>query len=132
MRKEFAIGKSGIFALGYIENDSSYLNEISRLAGVTITALDLDRNINDAYDNQKELNYYYDNNGNLQSGEFDEKRTCLYAIDTGYTAISANPIYPREPIFAVFARISMEAGREQDSLQNLSWKSIIMPIEWGT
>ncbi len=104
MRKEFAIGKSGIFALGYIENDSSYLNEISRLAGVTITALDLDRNINDAYDNQKELNYYYDNNGNLQSGEFDEKRTCLYAIDTGYTAISANPIYPREPIFAVFAK----------------------------
>lgn len=104
MRKEFAKGKSGLFALGYIQNESSYLAEISRIANEEVTMLELDENINESYENQWELNYHYDANGNLQCGDYDENRTCRYAIYTGYKATNPNPSYPSESIYAVFAK----------------------------
>ena len=95
-------GRSGIFALGYIQNEASYLTNLSTLVGVKISASDLDANIQRSYASQAELNYFYDANGNLQSGDFDEKKTCRYAIDTGYLA--PNPGYADEKIYALFQK----------------------------
>jgi len=102
MRKDYMAGRSGIFALGYIQNEASYLASLSALVGVDISACDLDANIQRSYANQAELNYFYDANGNLQSGDFDEKKTCRYAIDTGYLA--PNPGYADEKIYALFQK----------------------------
>jgi hypothetical protein len=104
MRKNWNSDHSGVFALGYIQNPNSYLSEISRLAQITVTQKDMDENIKNAYNVQSEINYYYDENGDLQSGEFDDKRTCRYAIETGFLAPSANPSFPNEIIYAVFTK----------------------------
>jgi hypothetical protein len=106
MRKKFSSDNSGVFALGYIQNTGSYLSEISTLAKTTITAKDLDRNIKTAYDAQKEINYYYDANGDLMSGAFSDERTSRYAIETGFMAPNPNPAYPPDMIYAVFAKDS--------------------------
>lgn len=102
VRKGYMEGRSGIFALGYIQNESSYLADISARVGVSISASDLDANIQQSYANQAELNYRYDTNGDLQSGDFDEKKTCRYAIDTGYLA--PNPGYADEKVYALFQK----------------------------
>lgn len=104
MRKKYNEAKSGLFALGYIQNQGSYLSEISALVGANVTAYDLDENIQKAYTAQNEINYYYDDNGNLQSGAFDDKKTCRYAIETGFFAPNTNPQYPSEKVYAVFQK----------------------------
>lgn len=104
MRKKFSDGKSGLFALGYIQNQGTYLTEISYLARANVTAEKLDENIEKAYEAESEINYYYDGSGNLQTGAFDEKKTCRYAIETGFFAPNPNPQYPNEKIYAVFQK----------------------------
>lgn len=104
MRKKFSDGKSGLFALGYIQNQGTYLTEISYLARANVTAEKLDENIEKAYEAESEINYYYDGSGNLQTGAFDEKKTCRYAIETGFFAPNQNPQYPNEKIYAVFQK----------------------------
>jgi hypothetical protein len=64
MRKKFSEGKSGLFALGYIQNQGTYLTEISYLARANVTAAELDENIQKAYEAGSEINYYYDGSGN--------------------------------------------------------------------
>lgn len=104
MRKKRNYERSGVFALGYIQNSNLYLSDISKLAQIKVTQKDLDENIKNAYTAKNEINYFYDENGDLQSGAFDDKRTCRYAIDTGFTAPSANPSFPNEIIYAVFTK----------------------------
>ena len=73
MRKKFSDGKSGLFALGYIQNQGTYLAELSALVRANVSAAELDENIQKAYESESEINYYYDAGGNLQTGAFDEK-----------------------------------------------------------
>lgn len=104
MRKEFTQGKSGIFGLGFIQNQSTYLTELSRLVGKPVTAAQLDQNVQKAYDKQAELNYFYDASGNPQPGAFDAEKTCRYAIETGFCAPGTNPNYPAEMLYALFLK----------------------------
>lgn len=104
MRKEFLRENSGLFALGFIQNVPTFISEISMLARTSVDAKELDERVNEAYAAKKEINYYYDDNGDLQAGEFDEKRTCRYAIETGYWAPSPNPAYQDEKIYAAFTK----------------------------
>ncbi len=104
MRKEYAEGKTSLFALGFIQNQVSYLSDISALVGASVSADELDESIQKAYAAQNEINYYYDENGILQSGAFDDKKTCRYAIETGFFAPNQNPQYPSEKIYAVFQK----------------------------
>jgi len=103
VRKLFDFGKSGLFALGYVGDESTYLSDLSSMANTIVSETDLARNIKAAYEDQKEINYYYDDNGDLQQRIFDE-RTCRYAIETGFLAPNANRAYPDEKIFAVFTK----------------------------
>ncbi len=103
MRKSFDFGKSGLFALGYVGDKSPYLSYLSKKAKTIVSEADFARNIEAAYDAQKEINYSYNTKGNLHQGAFDE-RTCLYAIDTGFIEPNANPAYPDANIFAVFKK----------------------------
>jgi hypothetical protein len=105
MRKNFDTSKSGVYALGYIRKDT-YLAELCRLVGANITLEDFEKNVSDSYNDEKEINYNYDSNGNLAEGAFDEKKTCRYAIETGYYKRNNNPIYIDEMIFATFIKDS--------------------------
>ncbi|HWP80457.1 MAG TPA: DUF3825 domain-containing protein [Candidatus Acidoferrum sp.] len=104
MRKKYSDTKTGLFALGYIQNQGSYLSELAALAGSPVTAGELDENTQRSYATESELNYSYDAAGNVQCGEYDEKKTCRYAIETGFLAPNPNPQYPDDKIYAVFQK----------------------------
>lgn len=104
MRKDFSSDNSGVFALGYIQNQSLYLSNLCDLLGTNINEEDLGKNIRQAYLDEDELNFYYDSNGNLQSGEFDEKITSRYAIYTGYNVPNSNPSYADAKVYALFLK----------------------------
>lgn len=104
MRKRFVKGKSGLFALGFIQNDSGYMAELLRLANQKISKRELSAKIDESYEKQLELNYHYDPDGNLASGDFDDRKTCRYAIYTGYDVPMSSPSDPGEKIYAVFAK----------------------------
>lgn len=104
MRKDFSSDNDGVFALGYIQNQSIYLNDLCSILGRKITEADLGKNISRAYLDEDELNFYYDSNGNLQNGEFDEKITSRYAIYTGYNIPNTNPVYGDEKVYALFLK----------------------------
>ncbi|WP_352400448.1 DUF3825 domain-containing protein [Anaerotignum sp.] len=109
MKMKWNSERTGVYALGYVQNANSYLSDISYQAQCDVTEKVLSENLKQAYDEGRELNYYYDNNGNLQTGEFDEKRTCRYAIETGFELPNSNPAYPADPIYAVFVKDSYGA-----------------------
>ncbi|WP_018305504.1 DUF3825 domain-containing protein [Desulfitobacterium hafniense] len=96
--------RSGVFAFGYIQNQNTYLSELSRLVGSQVSERLLEDNIKAAYSAGATISYYYDDNGNLQSGAFDEMRTCRYAVETGFYAPSSNPKFKDELIYAVFIK----------------------------
>lgn len=104
MRKEFSSSNSGVFALGFIQNQPSYLTNLSSLLGTNISESDLGKNIRQAYLDEDEINYYYDANGNLQNGDFDENSTSRYAIYTGYKIPKTSSSYSDEKVYALFQK----------------------------
>ncbi len=105
MRKNFDSTRSGVYALGYISKDT-YLDELCKLAGSNITVEEFDISICNSYNNEKEINFFYDLNGNLAEGAFDEKKTCRYAIETGYYKKNSGQSYNDGMIFATFIKDS--------------------------
>ncbi len=103
VRKEYDESKSGAYALGYIKNEETYLDELGKLTGAKVYAHDLNKNIAEAYSNCKEINLHYDANGNIAEGDYNEK-TCRYAIETGFYQKSNDPNYPDEMIYATFLK----------------------------
>jgi hypothetical protein len=104
MRKEFILSNRGVFALGYIQNQSSYLTSLSSLIGTNVDEADLEENIQQAYLNEAEINYYYDANGNLQSGAFDEEKTSRYAVYTGYNIPKSGSSTSNDKVYALFQK----------------------------
>ena len=100
MRKPYDTGKSGIFALGRLNNIDSYLENLSYITDESIDSHVLDKNVQQAYQEMRECCYYYDAQGNPQIGEFDPSVTCTYAIETGYMTNSATP----QMIYASYSR----------------------------
>ncbi|WMI81787.1 DUF3825 domain-containing protein [Anaerotignum sp. MB30-C6] len=104
MKMKWNSERSGVYALGYVQNANTYLSDISHLIQTEVTEKALCDNLKEAYDEDRVINFYYDNYGNLQTGEFDEKRTCRYAIETGFEMPNMNPAYPPDPVYAVFIK----------------------------
>lgn len=105
MRKSIDRMRTGLYAFGFVQKDN-YLEELCKLTKTNISLEDFEINIKKSYDNEKEINFYYDSNGNLAQGDFDEKRTCRYAIETGFYKKNANINYHDEMIFATFIKDS--------------------------
>lgn len=105
MRKPYDSSKSGIFALGFIQ-DEKYIAELNKISNTTVTLKDFEINIKKSYFDEKDINYYFDENGNLEKGIFDENKTCRYAIETGFYIKTHSSRSDPEMIYATFVKDS--------------------------
>ncbi len=131
MRKNYDESKSGIYAFGYIQKDT-YLEELCKLVDCNITLDNLEKNIIDSYRYKKEINFYYDLNGNLAEGTYDDTKTCHYAIETGYYKKSENTKYKSEMIYATFIKDSYNCWRGVKFLTKFQMKNYFNAYRLGS
>lgn len=83
--------KSGLYSLGYINNETTYISELQKIASTNVNASDLDNNVQDAIKSGKTGFYEYQNGNPIETTEFNSQ-TKIKVVDTGYSNFSKNSI----------------------------------------
>lgn len=104
MKKDFDVSKSGLLGLGYIKNLTSVVADLNKISKATVDLGTLNSQITAAYSAHNELCYEYDSAGNPTLRNFDDSKTYMYCIGTGYFSANASPSFPDEEIYACFTK----------------------------